>query len=129
MAFNAKPDDLSGYVEANKKYYSRMVGRMKRWHALYERQFRGLIRLPQNVPVHESSTPAIIVDELRDQIRIDEPQITAQAFGTSARAVTLRQKQEMWGQAVIEGTANQGLQNPYAQARHDLINLCYNEGP
>jgi hypothetical protein len=114
-----RPADLEKFFASHQQYYSGMHSKMRTMDKLYEREFETVMRLPQGVPVHRSSTPTLMVDELRDQIRADEPLVTARLFGRTREK--LRDTQQMWGQGVLKQAAKEGLVNPFAQARHDLL--------
>lgn len=93
---------------------------MQRWHSLYHREYSGTIPLPTNVQWYESALPALLVDELSEQIRVTEPNVQVIGLGTSDSAKRTRDRLRMWANHTLHATASEGLNNPYAQARTDL---------
>ena len=119
----ARPDDLSKLVAANEDFYRNMNARQDFWANLYYQQYDSIVPIPENIPIHRSSTPTQMVDELRDQIRIDEPLVTAEVLGTSDRARKKQTSQSLWGLGQVRTLSADGLVNPFNQARSDLVML------
>ena len=65
--------ELDDLISANEHYYSDAHSQMISADALYNQAFFLNIDLPENITVHKSSKATQIVDNLRDQIRVDEP--------------------------------------------------------
>jgi hypothetical protein len=116
-----KPDNLTDLWIQTKRYYEGMYGAMHRANRLYNREFSGLIEVPAGVTIHESSTPTLIVDSLRDQIRVDEPKVTFDPRGTSIKARKHKNLMELWGQHIMEGLALHSIVDPIGQAVFDLL--------
>lgn len=114
-------DAIKKLFAASREHYATTHRKMLRADNLYNRRYRAEIRLPKGVPVHETSTPAMLVDSLRDQIRVDEPKVSALAFGKSKQAKTSAELQQMWGQSIMLGAAQDSLMDPFGQARFDLL--------
>ena len=65
--------NLDDLVSANEHYYNEAHQQMTDSDNLYNQDFFLNIDLPENITVHKSSKATQIVDNLRDQIRVDEP--------------------------------------------------------
>jgi len=117
----SKPDDLKTLLSAAERHYGAAHRQMRLWDDLYNRKFKGTISVPQNIPIFQSSTPTHAVDELRDQIRVDEPSVTAAAHGVTKESRKVQDLQAMAGRGWLYEAAREGLVNPYGQARHDLL--------
>ena len=64
---------LDDIISANEHFYSGAHAQMRVSDNLYNQNYYLSIDLPENITVHKSSKPTQIVDNLRDQIRVDEP--------------------------------------------------------
>ena len=65
--------NLDDLVSANEHYYNEAHQQMTDSDNLYNQDFFLNIDLPENITVHKSSKATQIVDNLRAQIRVDEP--------------------------------------------------------
>ena len=113
--------EIEVLLRANEHHFAEMREEMKRWDKLYNREYVSKFPLPDNVYPHESAMPSLIIDNLRDQIRMDEPTITYRARGTSQEALTHKSLMEMWGARVFSQIEETHLINPFQQAPHDLL--------
>lgn len=102
-------------------YYSLMHERMRSADALYNQMYVGGIEIPEGIEVYRSSRASTIVDELRDQIRVNEPRVSARAWGTSKKAKELQAIQAMWGTATLAQTGRDTPFDPIAQIPFDLL--------
>ncbi len=109
--------DIKGYLES---YYRAAHAKMGRAENLYLGRFEGSIALPENVEVFKSSRAAVIVDDFRAQVRIDEPTVIARPFGSSTKAKDLAALQEMWGHYVLRHLGDDYGYDPLAQVPFDL---------
>ena len=65
--------NLDDILSASDRFYSEAHQQMMDADNLYNQEFFLNIDLPENIAVHKSSKSTQIVDNLRDQIRVDEP--------------------------------------------------------
>ena len=70
------PEDLSELESMMISYYAQTTKKRNRSDQMYRHEVSGLMQVPEGMEVHESSTPSLMVDNLRDQIRTDEPIVT-----------------------------------------------------
>ena len=82
-----QPDDLGQLETELHSYYATMDVEMERNRRLYHHDVKGLVKVPAGMAVHESSTANLIVDNLRDQVRTDEPRVEFEATGRSQAAL------------------------------------------
>ena len=111
-------DDL---LSANEHYYQNAHDQMRSADALYNQNFWLNIDLPENVTVHKSSKSSQIVDNLRDQIRVDEPVVVYREKGPKQKDQEHKALMEMWGQHTLAQISQSGMIDPLGQAPHDLI--------
>lgn len=115
------PEMVQQLLSSAKTYYSVMRGNMQKWDAWYQRNYVGFISLPKNVPIHRSSRSSVIVEELAEQIRVDEPVVTAKPKGTSQKAKEQAALQAQWGREVLYRAARDALSDPLGQVKKDLV--------
>ena len=72
------PDDLAELESMMISYYAQTTTKRSRSDKMYRHEVSSLMQVPEGMEVHESSTPSLMVDNLRDQIRTDEPIVTYQ---------------------------------------------------
>ena len=113
--------DLQKLVNELEAYYSPWRNRVHRWRGIYYRSYRNLPQLPEGVPIHESSKARIIVDNLADQIRTDEPRVVFNAMGTSLAAQSHKELMETWGGHVMRHIPRHVNINPFEQVKKDLL--------
>ena len=111
-------DDL---VSANEHYYSQAHHQMTDADNLYNQDFALNIDLPENITVHKSSKATQIVDNLRDQIRVDEPVVIYRERGPKQKDQEHKALMEMWGQNILSQISQSGMIDPLGQAPHDLL--------
>ena len=114
----AKLDDI---LSANEHYYSESQQQMRDSDNLYNQEFYLDIDLPENISVHKSSKATQIVDNLRDQIRVDEPVVVYREKGPKQKDQDHKAIMEMWGQNMLSQLSQAGMIDPLGQAPHDLI--------
>ena len=114
----AKLDDI---LSANEHYYSESQQQMRDSDNLYNQEFYLDIDLPENINVHKSSKATQIVDNLRDQIRVDEPVVVYREKGPKQKDQDHKAIMEMWGQNMLSQLSQAGMIDPLGQAPHDLI--------
>ncbi len=114
-------DKLETLVSAAEAYYSTMHEQMRRADDLYNQRYQGTVELPENIEVFRSSRASGAVNDLRDQIRVDEPNILAHIIGTSNKAKELLATQQMWGLQVFRKLAEDTVADPFAQVPFDLL--------
>lgn len=65
------PEDLAELESMMISYYAATTSKRQRSDKMYRHDVGGLMQVPEGMEVHESSTPSLMVDNLRDQIRTD----------------------------------------------------------
>ena len=118
MLNHAKLEEL---VSAAERYYSRMHEQMRRADDLYNQRYQGTVELPENIEVFKSSRSSGAVNDLRDQIRVDEPTVQSHIIGTSGKAKELLASQQMWGAQVFRKLAEDTFADPFSQIPFDLL--------
>ena len=88
---------------------------------LYNQEFFLNIDLPENIAVHKSSKSTQIVDNLRDQIRVDEPVVVYREKSPKQKDQEHKATMEVWGQNILAQLSQAGMVDPLGQAPHDLI--------
>lgn len=105
-----------------RQYYASMHAQMTKAKDLYYRNFAPIVTLPsEDIPIHESSTAAQMVDALRDQLHVDQPKVDFLAWGNSAEARKHKALMEMWGKYVLQEIPLHVIVDPFFQAAQDLI--------
>ena len=113
--------NLDDLISANEHYYSGAYQQMVISDNLYNQDFSLNIDLPENITVHRSSKATQIVDNLRDQIRVDEPVVIYRERGPKQKDQEHKALMEMWGQHIFTQISQSGMIDPLGQAPHDLI--------
>lgn len=113
--------NLDDLISANEHYYSGAHQQMTDADDLYNQEFYLNIDLPENITVHKSSKATQIVDNLRDQIRVDEPVVIYRERGPKQKDQDHKALMEMWGQHMLSQISQNGMIDPLGQAPHDLI--------
>ena len=94
-----QPDNLDQLETDLHSYYATMAVEMDRNRKLYHHDVKNLVKVPAGMAVHESSTANLIVDNLRDQVRTDEPRVDFETSGKSQAALTEKVLMELWGES------------------------------
>ena len=113
--------NLDDLISANEHYYSETHQQMRDADDLYNQNFFLSIDLPENITVHKSSKATQIVDNLRDQIRVDEPVVIYRERSAKQKDQEHKAIMEQWGQNILSQISQAGMIDPLAQAPHDLI--------
>ena len=117
----AKPTSLKVLYNQLDRHYANMRSKMLRAEDIYEKKFRNLPSMPEGIFVHESSIGRNLVDNLRDQIRTDEPTVNFAPRGTNREAAKHKDLMELWGQHALKAAASHGEIDPAEQAKFDLL--------
>jgi len=112
---------LDDIISASENYYSEAHQQMTDSDNLYNQDFFLNIDLPENINVHRSSKATQIVDNLRDQIRVDEPVVVYRERSPKQKDQEHKAILEQWGQNVLSQISQAGMIDPLGQAPHDLI--------
>ena len=115
------PDNLSELESMMISYYAATTKKRNRSDKMYRHDVQGLMQVPEGMDVHESSTPSLMVDNLRDQIRTDEPIVTCQASGKSQSALQFKEVSQMWAAGVLHQVSSSALIDPIQQVVHDFL--------
>ena len=113
--------NLDDLISANEHFYNDAHHQMRDSDNLYNQDFYLNIDLPENITVHKSSKATQIVDNLRDQIRVDEPVVVYRERGPKQKDQEHKATMEMWGQNILAQMSQSGMIDPLGQAPHDLI--------
>ena len=92
------PDNLEQLETDLHSYYATMDVEMERSRRLYHHDVKNLVKVQSGMTVHESSTANLIVDNLRDQVRTDEPRVEFETSGKSQAALQEKTLMELWGE-------------------------------
>ena len=112
---------LDDIISASEQFYSAAHEQMTDADNLYNQDFYLNIDLPENITVHKSSKATQIVDNLRDQIRVDEPVVVYRERSAKQKDQEHKALMEMWGQNILQQISQSGMTDPIGQAPHDLI--------
>ena len=112
---------LDDIISASEHYYSGAHSQMVVADNLYNQNYFLSIDLPENIGVHRSSKATQIVDNLRDQIRVDEPVVVYRERSPKQKDQEHKALVEQWGQNVLAQIGQAGMIDPLGQAPHDLI--------
>ena len=118
-----KPEGLEGLETDLRSYYGTMNVEMERSRKLYHHDVKNLVKVPAGMTVHESSTANLIVDNLRDQIRTDEPRVEFETVGKSQVALQEKVLMETWGESVLWELTRRTTIDPLQQVVHDMLML------
>ena len=118
-----QPDDLGQLETDLHSYYATMTTEMDRNRRLYHHDVKGLVKVPAGMAVHESSTANLIVDNLRDQVRTDEPRVEFEASGRSQLALQEKSLMELWGESCLWEISRRNISDPIQQVVHDQLML------
>ena len=113
--------ELDDILSASEHFYGDAHTQMKVSDGLYNQNFAMGIDLPENIGVHKSSKATQIVDNLRDQIRVDEPVVVYREKSPKQKDQEHKAMMEMWGQNILAQVSQHGVIDPLGQAPHDLI--------
>ena len=112
---------LDDIISASENYYSETHHQMTVSDDLYNQNFSLNVDLPENIAVHKSSKSTQIVDNLRDQIRVDEPVVVYRERSPKQKDQEHKAMMEQWGQNILAICSSSGMIDPMGQAPHDLI--------
>ena len=115
------PDDLAELESMMISYYAQTTTKRSRSDKMYRHEVSSLMQVPEGMEVHESSTPSLMDDNLRDQIRTDEPIVTYQSTGRSASALQFKELAQMWAAGVLHEISASALIDPIQQVVHDFL--------
>jgi hypothetical protein len=115
------PEDLAELESMMISYYAETTTKRSRSDKMYRHEVSGLMQVPEGMEVHESSTPSLMVDNLRDQIRTDEPIVTYQPSGRSQSALQFKELAQMWAAGVLHEVSASALIDPIQQVVHDFL--------
>ncbi len=117
-----KPTSLSGLKTNLQTYYQKMHDQMAADDGFYY-QDRGVVRMrkPPSVPIHMPSTATHIVDNLRDQIKTDEPVVEWQPRSSSQDAREQQSRLVTWGTDRFENLRLWSQHDVVDQWKHDLV--------
>ena len=115
-----KPKDLGRLVPGLERYWQTAWTEMDMADTLYYGKFEVDLDLPQKIQTHKSATPTLMIDEIREQIRVDEPVVTAKARKNTKTALKIKGLQEMWAQTILRQVAQDSMVDPIAQLPFDL---------
>ena len=93
---------LDDIISASEQFYSQAHQQMTDADNLYNQDFYLNIDLPENITVHKSSKATQIVDNLRDQIRVDEPVVVYRERSPKQKDQEHKALLEVWGQNVLQ---------------------------
>ena len=113
--------NLDDILSASDRFYSEAHQQMTDADRLYNQDFYLNIDLPENIAVHKSSKATQIVDNLRDQIRVDEPVVVYREKSPKQKDQEHKAMMEVWGQNMLAQLSQAGMIDPLGQAPHDLI--------
>ena len=117
-----KPDSLRKLRVELDQYYGAMHTNQKTFKDMYNREYEGLMTdLPDNVPIHESSTTSQVVDALRDQLVLDLPKVEYLPLGDTKKDREHKALMEMFGKYLLGELAYHYTVDPFSQAAQDLI--------
>ena len=115
------PEDLQELESMMISYYAQTTTKRSRADKMYRHDVSSLMQVPEGMQVHESSTPSLMVDNLRDQIRTDEPIVTYQATGKNRNALEFKEIAQMWATGVLHEISSGALIDPIQQVVHDFL--------
>jgi len=114
-------DTLDKLISSSKNYYNTMHSNMREAADFYWQRYRIKIELPESISVYKSARATSAVDDLKDQVRVDEPVIKAKRFGEGKTPVDLASKQTIWAKALFKKFAEEGQVDPFSQQPFDMI--------
>lgn len=117
-----KPTDLKKLHGSLMTYYNASHQQMRDDDAFYY-QNPGVVKMrkPRNIPIHMPSTATNIVDNMRDQIRTDEPVVDYSPRSRSQEAARLKSLMERWGQDRLLDCRIKYEVDITDQWKHDLL--------
>ena len=115
------PDDLAELESMMISYYAATTNKRSRSDKMYRHDVSGLMQVPEGMEIHESSTPSLMVDNLRDQIRTDEPIVTYRPTGKSQSDAQFKELAQMWAAGVLHEIGASSLIDPIQQLVHDFL--------
>jgi hypothetical protein len=115
------PDDLAELESMMISYYAATTSKRSRSDKMYRHEVGSLMQVPEGMEIHESSTPSLMVDNLRDQIRTDEPIVTYQPSGKSQSSLQFKELAQMWAAGILHEVSAGSLIDPIQQLVHDFL--------
>lgn len=117
-----KPTDLRKLRGTLQTYYQQAHAQMRDDDDFYY-QREGVVRMrkPRNIPIHMPSTATNIVDNMRDQIRTDQPVVDFAPRSRGEQADRLKSHMEKWGQDRLFDCRTRYEVDIIDQWKHDLL--------
>jgi len=103
------------------KHYAGTHASMRATERLHEQQYAGLVDVPYEVRIFQSSTPTRIIDGFRNQIRTNEPTVNVRPFGASKQDEKDALLLQRWGYGALQQESANSTVSPNAQCAMDLL--------
>ena len=114
-------NEVSELYEELRKHYATMHAKMRKEDRIFNQHFDGLVDVPYEVRVFNSSTASNIVEGFRNQIRTDEPTVDFRPAGGSVAAQKHANLMKRWGFAQMRKERTMAVLDPNLQCGFDLL--------
>ena len=114
-------DSVMEVYSSLKSHYANMHARMVQEDKIFNQQFEGIIDVPYDVRITQSSTGTNIVEDYRNQIRTDRPTVIFRAVGRKDSAEKRALLMQRWGYGQLRKEREMGMSDPTLQCGMNLL--------
>jgi hypothetical protein len=115
-----KTEVLKQYKDLQ-RHYGAAHAAMRESDRMFNQEYAGLVDVPYEIRVFQSSTPTMIIDGFRNQIRTHEPTVNVRPFGSSDAAEATALRLQKWGYGALRQERMRAVMDPNAQNAIDLL--------
>ena len=114
-------NQVTELYEELRQHYATMHSKMRKEDRIFNQHFDGLVDVPYEVRIFNSSTASNIVEGFRNQIRTDEPTVDFRPAGGSVAAQKHANMMKRWGFAQMRKERLMAVLDPNLQCGFDLL--------
>jgi hypothetical protein len=114
-------NQVSELYEELRKHYATMHSKMRKEDRVFNQHFDGLVDVPYEVRIFQSSTASNIVEGFRNQIRTTEPTVDFRPAGNSVAAEKHSSLMKRWGYGQMRKERTMSVLDPNLQCGFDLL--------
>jgi hypothetical protein len=111
---------LKHYADLRRHYSGRDAVMLKA-DRMFNQDYAGIVDVPYEVEIYQSSTPSQIVEGFRNQIRTHEPTVDVRPFGSSKELEKQALKLQKWGYGQLRQERLRSVMDPSLQNGMDLL--------
>lgn len=114
-------NQVSELYEELRQHYATMHAKMRKEDRIFNQHFDGLIDVPYEVRIFNSSTASNIVEGFRNQIRTSEPTVDFRPASNSVAAQKHANLMQRWGYGQMRKERTMSVLDPNLQCGFDLL--------